>query len=414
MNKLIIIFVVLLSAFAAVAQDFFKVYPDAGEKLPAELIYPRGRKLLYSGFAPRLNRIPELRDAGFTCMGPAYGNQESFIEACRKAGVQRFQRIIPEGLTKEKLDDKEAVDWEKISAEIKAQVLAHRDDPGVAIWYLMPEELRYWRKNEYRYLQTAYKIIKENDPLKRPVWEYLPGHYSKATLVKYPNYMDYLGKGMYTNYSNQQKSRVWCRWSTELEVAAVQEAKSSALPLAVPEMFRQPPEEALPLVPAWVRHDVYCSLIAGAKGVVIFSLSQRANFSAWEAYYTNYLKVAGELRKLGEIFLFGTRCNDIRITYRSGSEKTSCTIRSGKEKVPQEMPSVSWADISYHGRRYLFAVNSANEAVTVQFSGMPENGVTLLDALTGQVMAETLKNGVFETKIATLEVKLYEITREKK
>ncbi len=413
MNKLVIIFLTLFSTLTAMSQDFFKVYPDAGEKLPAELIYPRGRKLLYSGFSPRLNKIPELRDAGFTCMGPAYGKQKNFIEACRKAGVQRFQPICPEGLTKDKLGNKESVDWEKISEEIKTQVQSYRDDEGVAVWYLQPEELRYWRKNEYQYLQTAYKVIRENDPLKRPVWMYLPGHYSKGAMMKYSDYIDYLGKGMYTNYSGHRESRIWCRWSTEQELAALQETKSPAVPLAVPEMFRQPPEEILPLIPAWVRHDVYSSLIAGAKGVVIFSLAQRKQFSAWEAYYNSYLKVAGELRTLGEIFLFGTRCGEIKIIQRGGPEKIPLEIRSGKTKTQYEMPSVSYADISYHGRRFLFAVNSANEAVTVQFSGMPSNGVALVDALTGQA-AEALKNGAFDTQITAFEVKLYEIIREKK
>lgn len=412
MSKLFITFLALFSVFIVVGQDFFKIYPDTGEKLPKELIYPRGRQMLFSGFSPRPDLISELKASGFTCAGPTYGKQDNFIAACQKAGMPRFHRICPEGITLKVLAAKEAPDWDRIKSELKAQVIAARDDDSIAAWYIQPEELRYWHQHEYEYLKTAYKIVKENDPLKRPAWMYMPGHYTGAAMSKYTNYMDYLGKGMYTNYSGYQENRVWCRWTVGQLLMALENAESPTVPIVAPEMFRQPPEETLELIPAWVRHDVYCSLIAGARGIVVFSLAQRSKFTARDRYLPAYKEVAGELRQLGEVFLFGTYREDIKIKYLAGMEKASCIARMGKKKEPVEFPSVSFADISYHGKRYLLAVNSANEGVSVRFSGVPEKGVEVVHAVTGEHIVSP-ENGAFEVEFAGLEVKLFEIKEKK-
>ena len=42
-------------------------------------------------------------------------------------------------------------------------------------------------------------------------------------------------------------------------------------PWAVLEMFEQPEDDDLTRVGAWVRHDVYASLVGGARSVLVFS-----------------------------------------------------------------------------------------------------------------------------------------------
>ena len=107
--------------------------------------------------------------------------------------------------------------------------------------------------------------------------------------------MGIIGKGAYANYVGRWQSRVWVRWSIEQEVTAIEKAKTSAIPIAVLEMFQQPPEERHHLVPHWARHDVYLSLVSGAKGIVVFSLRKRRNLTVYEDYYKAYARTAREI-----------------------------------------------------------------------------------------------------------------------
>ncbi len=407
----ITIFILCLTFFMALrGDDFFKVHPDAGKSLSPDKIYPQGRRMLISGYSPKNEWLPELKKAGFSCAGPVYAGQEQFAEACRKAGMPRFHAVQADGITLKVLSESGELDWSKIEQDLRTQVRANAGDSSVAAWNLLPEELRYWRKNELEYLRRAYRIIKENDPAKRPVYLYLPGHRNRSDLVPYLPYVDYLGKGMYVNYAGYRDNRVWCRWSMEQQTGAIADAKSGAVPLALPEMFQEPPTELFAQIPAWARHDVYCSLVNGGRGVVIFSLWPRKNFDSWKQYYPAYNQIAGELKKLGEVFLFGTPCRDIKMKIVSGPETASCSIREGKENKEFSYPAVSFADLSHQGRRYLFAVNSSNDSVTAEFSGLPQETLVLKHALDGKRVMD-ISGGAFRMEFAGLEVKLLEISK---
>ena len=86
---------------------------------------------------------------------------------------------------------------------------------------------------------------------------------------------------MYTNYSGHRADRAWNIWSIQQELEAKKILQRDDLViLALPEMFQQPKEEELPLVPSWVRYDVYSALVTGAQGIVVFSAIKRSKFTA--------------------------------------------------------------------------------------------------------------------------------------
>ena len=273
---------------------------------------------------------------------------------------------------------------EAVRERIGAQVREAAQNDRVAWWYLKPEELRSWRRHELAYLEAAARTIRENDPRKRPVWMYDPGHRNAAGLAQTARHLDIVGKGMYVNYAGMKDSRVWCRWTIEQQIQAIAEANPGAMPLAVPEMFRPPEESDLALIPSWVRHDVYCALVAGAKGVVVFSFARRENFApAREIYLESYLRVAEELcgdANLGQVFLFGERRNQLRVAVTAGSPTVVMPFGSGGVKEPIEYPSVSYLEAAYDNENFLFLVNSAREAVRVEVSGLPDAGVAAADA----------------------------------
>ena len=49
------------------------------------------------------------------------------------------------------------------------------------------------------------------------------------------------------------------------------------------------------MIPKWVRHDVYLSLISGAKGIVVFSGWRRPKFPAFDRYFEAYAECAREI-----------------------------------------------------------------------------------------------------------------------
>lgn len=271
---------------------------------------------------------------------------------------------------------------------------------------MAPEELRYWRKNEIAYLEVAADAIRQADPLKRPVWMYDPGHRDAAGLAHTVKHLDICGKGMYTNYSGQRENRVWVRWTVEQEIKAIEQANRSAIPIAVPEMFQQPPEELLPMIPRWVRHDVYLSLMSGAKGIVVFSGWRRPKFSAFDRYYEAYAQCIRELNgplHLGQVFLFGERRHDIRVRVVRGPSRIATA-----HKEPVGFPPVAVFDVAYEKDRYLFLANSSNEPVRVDVQGLPPTAIAARNLFApGDV--QIVRPGQWQADLEPLEVKAFRL-----
>lgn len=398
---------------------FFRPAPNSAQHLDATQVYPRGRLFPYGGFSIPPDLLDRAKESGFTLMGPYYSAipQKREIEESRSHALPLIYRV---GVSREDLE-KEGVEW--AVAQVRGQVeevCAHRE---IAWWYLTPEELRYWRSNEIQYLEQAAKAIRETDPQRRPVWMYDPNHRNATALAHTARHLDILGKGFYANYAGFRTMRAWIRWSIEQEVAALREANSKAIPIAVPMMFTLGKEEDPKQIPAWVRHDVYLSLVHGAKGVVIWSLARRSGFVHHSDYLEAYLQVARELAGtpssvdsqantagflgLGQVFLFGERRHDLQVHTLEGPAQVEVKFRENTVSYP----SISFLDVAYGAQRYLFLVNSANEKVRVQVEGVPLQA-RIADAF-GKSGAPSLTKGTFTLSLDPLEVRAYRFSATK-
>ncbi|OGV50172.1 MAG: hypothetical protein A2017_18590 [Lentisphaerae bacterium GWF2_44_16] len=404
MNKKIALSTVLLfstlSVFAAgSATDFFKTNPDTSIKLPANQLYPRGQLFpftFYSTGGGTENKRGDLlsqaqKDAdqkqiiegGVTMIGPQYEINDSVVADARKYKVKAVYTIYPkidgEEVNREYLKKLEkegkALDVEKLRQSVVEIVKRESVNSEIGWWNIIPEELRFWRKNDMLQLKTVSDAIRDTDPLKRPMFMYEPGHRNAKSLAQTAIYQNVCGKGMYMNYSNFKDSRIYCRWSIEQEVEGIKESgNKNSIPIAIPEMFSQPPENELHLIDRWVHHDVYAALIAGAKGVAVFSASKRPNFSAREQYLKAYLQICRELLgplNLGHIFLFGEPRNDISLKITNGPATLSFLCKNAGMKEPVEFSSVSIFNAAYKNERYLFLASSANVPVSAEISGFP-------------------------------------------
>ena len=398
--------IVALAAPATAAETtseaFFRPAPDESHNRDPDKVYPQGRIFPLGFYGLNLARD---KPKGITVLGP-YGRENNVV-ATREHGLKctytislpmRFHKKKPLKLT----DD-------EIREQVRKQVRAAAKNPEIAWWYLAPEELRYWRKNEMAYLKVAAATIRQTDPLGRPVWMYDPNHRDAAALAYTVKHLDICGKGMYTNYSGQRENRVWVRWTIEQEIEAIRRAKPSAVPIAVPEMFQEPPEALLPMIPRWVRHDVYLSLVSGAKGIMVFSGWRRPKFPAFDRYFQAYAACAHEINgplNLGQVFLFGQRRKDIRVRVLGGPAQ----VATARDK-PVQYPSVAVLDVAHGQGRYLFLVNSANEPVRLAVEGLPRVPLRVED-LFGREKQRVVHRGQFEQALEGLGVKAFRFVRE--
>jgi hypothetical protein len=412
---------------APTLRDFFRSPPDRAAELPDDELYPRGRQFLFTYFSTYHGRdanaeVEQAVADGCTMIGPDYGNYDAALATAEQYGVKYFMPVgwHPEGGHKSLhfVDDSHPeFDADVVREAVAAKVASYADNDTVAGWYLIPEEMRWWRANEMQFMQAVYEGVRQGDPKKRPVWMYEPNNRSAESLAKTLKFQDICGKGIYTNYAGKQDERIWVRWSIEQEVQAIRAlGRDDAIAIAVAEMFQQPADDVVHMVPAWARHDAYLSLVSGAQGVIIFSSAHRRGFTARDTYYEAYAQVSRELngeKQLGQIFLFGEHRDDLSVRVINGPATVTLTKTPSAtmENKTKTYPSISILDIAYDGDRYLFAVNSANEPVKAVVEGLPFAGFTVEAVFNDE--NPKLGRGNFATAFEPLEVKAWRFTRGK-
>ncbi len=318
------------------------------------------------GYGPNPQRDKE---AGFTIAGPVYGaSRETILEESTDAGLPC---IYPVGMPIHFYSQKEEtpLDFEAIRREIRRQVGEVVESRSIHAWYLMPEELRFWRAQEMEYLQVASETIRESDPLKRPVWMYEPGHRTQEALERTLPFLQMAGKGVYTNYAGRRTERAWVPWTLRQQAQAIEAINPKALPYAVLEMYKTP-EEVMSAeeIRQWVRHDAYASLVSGVRGIVIFSFGVRPGFGRnseeWQTYYHAWSGVARELNgelKLGAVFLNGKRESPPTWAMVEGAKQEWLPESPSGPAHPEEVAVISEAAFLHQGQRYWIVVNSSND-----------------------------------------------------
>ena len=426
-----------LAAQTPDAKKFFGAGPvPADVKLPADLVYPQGRLFPFSFYSTgggaetkrgdllppdvRLKDQMEIIKGGVTMIGPQYELNDMSFEVAKANNVKIIYtvRVDIDGVPMDRkyiwaLNAKNPLPEEKLRAAVAAKVKAVAGHKEIAWWDIGAEELRFWKKYEVDILRIMAETIRANDPLKRPVVMYEPGHRGAQSMAKLLPFQDLSFKGMYVTYYGMKKQRVWARWSTEQQVEGAKLAGKPQIPaICLPSMFKQPEPADIPLIPAWVRHDVYTALASGAKGVVVFSASKRPNFTARQAYLDEYLKVCRQLTGplgLGQVFLFGQRMDDLELAVVEGPQTTTLV----KDKIKKDYPSVNFANIAYNHERYIVLVNDTATPVKAIVSGLPYGTETVAKDLLDDKSHETsAPEGDLEAELGPWGVSVYRVRRK--
>jgi hypothetical protein len=353
-------------------------------------IYPQGTQLLFSAYSIREPELSLASASGFTAIGPYYGKDKALaLSYSEQSGLPVIYSVGP------KIDLAENV------ASRKATLLAIGEDvqrvaasENIAIWNISNEELRHWKPAEMDWLTSITAVIRANDPKNRPIMMYEPNHRRGEQLVITGTHLDLIAKGSYSNYVGMKTKRSWLRWSFEQMTSAAE--ATGGVPLAVLWMARdQLSPQDIAAIPDWVRHDVYLSLISGAKGILVFSAhNKRAGFNKhFDSFFAAYSQTATELNgplQLGQVFLFGEPQTGVTINYVSGPKTQTFSY----QKTAHTYPSVHHLHQKHNDRHYLFLVNSANNPVTVAIKGIPVDAeIVDVFSQSSSELAETLELG---------------------
>ena len=410
------------AAPAEATTDFFTPAPDAGAKLPADKVYPAGRIFPVSGYSSPSATL--MRDFGFTVAGPVYGSHEKmckWAQEAKEAGLPiLWQLTVKQGeetVTLElmsKANSKKAnIDWEAIEQSAKENAKDAIDKFGDSIlwWYVTPEELRHWRSMEMNYLRNVADAIRSVDPLKRPISMYQPGHYGKASLEHYTPILDYISQGCYPHAGKTH--RTWNRYWAENLIGATKAANRTAI--AVTEMYIEPQQEELGMVPAWVKYDVWVPLLYGCRGILVFSLANRKNFESHDRYLLAYSEVIKPLngeRKLGEVLLFGVEEKDLSFQVTDGPDTVTYVKKSPNNNLTFTYPTILFKDIRHATGRYCFAASSSDMPVKTLLKGLPKQPVAVYDAENGKLIG-TATDGTFPVEFDTWGVRLLRLEKAK-
>ncbi len=357
---------------AATDEAFFQAEPNPGEALDPQGYWPRGRRFVFMGYS---GKPAENLRQGFSVAGPVYGDQMPYLLQCETNGWPVVAHV---GVKLDFVKGGEAAryDEDALHRDIAAQMARLAPLKSIIWWAITPEELRPWRANEMRYLELVSGWIRELDPQKRPLYLYNPNNRDAGALKTIARWVDIVAKGSYVNSTGHKNSRGWVRWSVEQEVEAAR-AVGGRVVLLNPALSQDPEPGEESMIRAWVRHDVYLGLCSGARGVLIWSLFPRAavkrTYSQWLDAYAECGRELTGPRALGEVFLYGRPRSDLRVERREADGTRSA--------VPDTLTT---AEFSLAGDRYLFVINSTPAPAAAAVSGMPARA-RVTDAFTDEV-----------------------------
>jgi hypothetical protein len=263
-------------------------------------------------------------------------------------------------------------------SDIAGWIQALAPNTNVAYWDL-PEELRYWMPDEWAIVQNYIAWTRAYDPQSRPNYMYIPTHYTKDQVTNYVPYLDVIPASAYADYAGWPHA--WVRWRMEETLRGIDLAgapigsdyiNGAKTPVGIVQLFVG--SNGVVPAPEQTYHDFWQLIASGARGIFVFSYFHRndsggALIPNWNRLQQAAAQMTGP-EQLGSVVLFGTRVSGVTSSVLAGPAQTASFIPTGYS-TPVQFPSIHLLAQRWNGRAYIFAVNSTDQAVTTQISGVP-------------------------------------------
>jgi hypothetical protein len=369
----ILIVMLALAAPPARAQDKVSVYP-LGSSFPLQLY----------ALAPD-SHIPLVAPNGWN-VGHRYGWAQGGDLDRLNALLQTFARNGLDGLpalpARGIIDDTGRTGWEETDIDNWIQALA--PNANIAYWDL-PEELRYWKPNEWAIVQNYTAWTRAQDPQLRPNYMYIPTHYTAEQVHNYVPYLDIVPASAYADHMGWPHA--WVRWRMEETIRGISLAdriigsdylNGQKTPVGIVQLFAFP-GEIVP-TPEQTYHDFWQLIASGAQGIFVFSYARGqtdaggALIANWNLLQQAASQITGP-EQLGDMVLFGTAVSGVTSSVLDGPDQTVAFIPTGYTE-PVQFPSIHLYTQQWNGNTYIIAINSTDQDVLARIANLPTSSTS--------------------------------------
>ncbi len=271
-----------------------------------------------------------------------------------------------------------------ISAEAAGAVVEKwAAEPGLA-WWDLPEEMSSKQPEMWETFQTWSTAARTRDPLRRPVYEYIPGFLTIDRVEEYVPWVDIVAGTSYAHYAGIPRAAV--RYQVGRATTAIRRAgyvvgddyaAGEKTPIAVLELFwDQRPEHPAPTADE-VYHDAWQAIVSGARGILVYSYRHRNDLPHLRATRDAYFRFSRQLTgdaPLDRAVLDGSEVPGVRAHVVEGPHRTP-TFRAADHSPRRSYPSIDVRAWKWQGNRYVVAVNSSPRRVTARLSGLGSRAV---------------------------------------
>ncbi len=381
----------------------------------AQDVYPQG-----GAFPLLLYELQPDRDIGLVApdgwnVGQRYGWAEggtgtdslnAFLQNLAQSGLDGLPVLPAYG-------DVSSGRTEWAEGDIAAWIWALAANSNIAYWDV-PEELRWWKPDEFQIVQDYTAWTRTYDPWQRPNHMYIPSHYTQADVQHYIPYLDIIPASAYADYAGMPHA--WVRWRMEETIRGINLAgavigsdylNGEKTPVGIVGLFAGA-NGVLPSADQ-TYHDFWQLIASGAQGIFVFSYAHRNDHSAalipnWNRLRQAAAQLSGP-EQLGDMILYGQPVTGVTATVRSGPTQT-VSFRPVGYTTPVQFPSINVFCQQWNGSNYLIAVNSTAQTVTASFGNLPPSGGSTATVLF-ESRAVPINGGSFTDSFAAWGVHMY-------
>ncbi len=310
------------------------------------------------------------------------------MDTAASGGVQVYQYIPPSAfsLPLAELRDEWVVPAMAYGSEVMAGFYPS-EEPGV---------------NELSALTDFLNLVHETDPLGRPVVAYL-GYVSVSNIQQFVDTVDIDLLGAYPVYKGYPQGFMTGMMDSGRRVLWPEGKRF----YAVPETFGPILEH--PDGPLLLRNNVYQGVIGGAEGIIFY---EDTGFDA-----DQYPTIRAELDQLREEFVGAGNLGAVVLSPDPSQVVTHTVLAGPTDLIEMDMFEYTrWYErLQYHlemyrGDVYLLAVNIADEPLTIEFHGLPNDAAQVDVLFEGRSLP--LAAGVFQDAFDAYEVHVYKAEGE--
>jgi hypothetical protein len=374
--------------------------------------YPEGRVFPLALYEVAGDEVPQLESYGWNIF-QTYGLSDTndcheYVETLATDKADTLTAIPCFGKKTNK------VEWP--AAKVQQWIKALAGNPNIA-WWDLPEEMRPWMESELKLLGDYTALTRANDPQRRPTYEYTPNNRNAAQIAGVVPRVDIIGLSCYCEAYHMPHA--WVRYKVQesgLHGIALAGATPGGdylhgqkIPVAVLYCAKDDKADTV-ATPDEMYHDFWSAIVSGAQGIAVYAYHHAQNDDpALPDNFQRLNEAASQIsgpERIGDVILWGRLDPNVNVEILTGPERT-VQFRPSTEKKYFQYPSINLLSKAWNGSLYVIAVNSTDQAIKSQITGLPASATTA--TLPFESRTVQIGNGAFTDSFGPWKVHIYKI-----